>query len=74
MRAREFSRPLVRVTNTGVSSAIDERGRILGRIAHDTSGVLDVDIQPQIGWTPYARTGNWPVFILCLGFEIRTDA
>jgi len=66
MRAREFSRPLVRVTNTGVSSAIDKQGRILGRIPHNTSGILDVDIQPQEGWTPYARTGNWPVFILCL--------
>jgi len=66
MRAREFARPLVRVTNTGVSSAIDERGRVLGRIAHNTAGVLDIDVQPQSGWTPYARTGNWPVFLLSM--------
>lgn len=66
MRAREFSRPLIRVTNTGVSSAIDERGRVLGRIAHNTRGVLDVSVMPRTGMTIYARTGNWPVFILSL--------
>lgn len=68
MRAREFARPLVRVTNTGVSSAMDHEGRILGRISHDTSGILDVQIQPRSGFTPYARTGNWPVFVMCLGW------
>ncbi len=64
MRAREFERPLVRVTNTGVSSAIDYKGGILGRIAHDTQGILDVQVQPREGATLYARTGNWPVFLL----------
>ena len=66
MRAREFARPLIRVTNTGVSSAIDERGRVLGRIAHSTQGVLDVSVMPRTGMTIYARTGNWPVFILSI--------
>ncbi|ASJ72151.1 apolipoprotein N-acyltransferase [Granulosicoccus antarcticus] len=66
MRAREFARPLVRVTNTGISSAMDFKGNILGRIEHDTQGILDVQIQPRSGMTPYARTGNWPVFILAL--------
>lgn len=68
MRAREFARPLVRVTNTGVSSAIDHQGRILGRIAHNTKGILDVQVQPREGYTFYARTGNWPVFVLCVVF------
>ena len=63
MRAREFERPLVRVTNTGVSSAIDYKGEILGRISHDTQGILDVQVQPRDGATLYARTGNWPVFL-----------
>ncbi len=64
MRAREFERPLVRVTNTGVSSAIDYKGEILGRIKHDTKGILDVQVQPRDGTTLYARTGNWPVFLI----------
>jgi len=66
MRAREFARPLIRVTNTGISSAINERGEILGRIAHNTQGVLDVSVMPRNGMTPYAWTGNWPVFLLAL--------
>lgn len=66
MRAREFARPLVRVTNTGVSSAIDFDGSILGRISHDEPGVFDVSISPRTGLTPYARTGNWPVFSVAL--------
>ena len=63
MRAREFERPLVRVTNTGVSSAIDYKGGIMGRISHDTQGILDVQVQPRDGTTLYVRTGNWPVFL-----------
>jgi len=66
MRAREFARPLVRVTNTGVSSSIDHLGRVDGRIAHDTAGWLDVTVQPREGMTLYARTGNWPVFLIAL--------
>jgi len=64
MRAREFSRPMVRATNTGVSSFIDERGEVQGRIAHDKAGVLDRTVVPQTGQTPYAATGNWPVGIV----------
>jgi len=76
MRAREFERPMVRVTNTGVSSAIDFDGKILGRIEHDTKGILDVQVQPREGTTPYARTGNWPVFLLAflvvmVGYALR---
>ncbi len=64
MRALEFARPLIRVTNTGVSSAIDYRGRVIGRIFHNTAGIMDVQVQPRSGLTPYARTGNWPIFLI----------
>lgn len=66
MRALEFARPLVRVTNTGVSSAIDFRGQVVGRIFHNTAGIMDVQVQPRSGLTPYARTGNWPVFFISM--------
>lgn len=66
MRAREFARPLIRVTNTGVSSAISHAGEILGRIPHETAGVVDVFVQPRSGQTVYARSGNWPVFLFCI--------
>ena len=65
MRAREFSRPLMRVTNTGISSAIDYRGKIRDSIPQMTKGVLDVSVTPRIGTTPYVILGNLPVIILC---------
>lgn len=66
MRARELARPMIRVTNTGISSAINYQGAVLGRIAHDTQAVLDVSITPRTGATPYVKTGNWPIFLLSL--------
>lgn len=66
MRARELVRPLVRVTNTGVSSVIDHKGNIQGSIAHSTQGFLDTTVYPRTGTSLYARTGNWPVFILAM--------
>ena len=75
MRARELARPLIRVTNTGVSSSISYDGVINGRIAHDVRGTLDVRVTPRTGLTWYARTGNWPVFaaaIAIIGTAILT--
>ena len=64
MRARELARPMIRVTNTGVSSSIAFDGTVEGRIAQDVKGVLDVRVVPRTGTTWFARTGNWPVFIV----------
>ena len=64
MRARELARPMIRVTNTGVSSSIAFDGTVEGRIAQDETGVLDVRVVPRTGTTWFARTGNWPVFIV----------
>lgn len=66
MRALEFQRPLLRVTNTGISSAINEKGKIMTSIAHSTTGFEDVDITPHTGVTPYAKLKNWPVFLVSL--------
>lgn len=64
MRSREFARPLIRVTNTGISASIDYRGRIVDSIAHDTLGVLDVSVMPRTGATPYVHYGNLPLLAL----------
>jgi len=66
MRAREMARPLIRVTNTGVSSVIDYKGRIQGSIKQGTQGFLDTTVYPRTGASVYARTGNWPIFILAM--------
>lgn len=64
MRALEFQRDLLRVTNTGISSAIDHRGKIGISIEHSTQGIADVDVVPRTGSTPYAQFRNWPVILV----------
>ena len=67
MRAQELGRPMLRATNTGVTSAIDYDGRELGRLPWFTRGVLEVDVRGRQGLTPYARLGDAPVVTLSVG-------
>jgi apolipoprotein N-acyltransferase len=64
MRAQELGRPMLRATNTGITSAIDYDGRELGRLPWFTRGVLEIEVQGRRGLTPYARLGDVPVLIL----------
>ena len=66
-RARELGRPLLRVTNDGITALIDHRGREQARLPRFEAGVLDGEIQPQRGLTPYARLGEGPLWALALG-------
>ncbi len=58
MRAIETARPMLRATNTGVTAAIDHRGRVLARLDHEKAAVLDTMVQGTAGMTAYARWGN----------------
>lgn len=66
MRARERGLPVVRVANTGVSAMIDARGGIVGRIALNQTGFLDVALPPRLAPTLYANWGGVPFAILWL--------
>jgi len=68
MRALELGRPMLRATNTGITSAIDERGREIARLPWFTSGVLEVSIAGREGETPYLRFGDVPMLALALLF------
>jgi apolipoprotein N-acyltransferase len=57
-RALETGRWMVRATNTGVTAAIDERGRVVDRLPIFTRGTLYADVVPRTGATPYVRMGN----------------
>lgn len=70
MRAIEFERPLVRVTNTGISSSISYRGQVQESIAHAEAGYIDVEVTPRTGSTPYALVKNWPVWIISILFLV----
>jgi len=65
-RAREAGRYLVRSTSNGITAIIAPDGTIAARAPQFVPAVLKSRVQPRIGLTPYAQTGNWPVLLVCL--------
>jgi apolipoprotein N-acyltransferase len=70
MRAMEAGRPMVRAANDGVSAVIGHHGEIVKSAPEYEANVMRASIQPRIGLTPYARTGNWLVVCLALVFGL----
>ena len=62
LRAAESGLPVLRAANTGISAAIDARGRVLAALPLNEAGVLDAPAPPALPPTPYGRTGDWPAF------------
>ncbi len=58
MRALETGRPLLRATNTGITSAIGADGREFARLPWFTRGILEVEVIGRQGVTPYVRFGD----------------
>ena len=67
MRAIETARPMLRATNTGITSIIDHHGVELARLPWFTRGILEGTIAGRSGETPYVRFGDaLAVAIACL--------
>lgn len=64
LRAIELGRPLVRATNTGITSAYDAQGNELGRLPQFEEGILRVELPLVSGFTAYSRWGDWPALLL----------
>ena len=58
MRAIETARPMLRATNTGITSIIDHHGREIARLPWFTRGVLEGNVAGRAGVTPYVRFGD----------------
>jgi len=66
MRAVEVGRPVVRATNTGISTFISADGTLGGTVRQFSADALTADVVPRHGLTPYARFGNAPSIVLVL--------
>ena len=65
MRALEAGRDMVRAANDGISALISADGTVKATVPRFKQAVLTGEVQPRTGLTFYARTGNWPVLVLC---------
>lgn len=65
MRAIEFARPVLRITNNGVTAIIDGYGNELARLASNKADVLRHKVQPAFGATPYQNHGSRPLYLYC---------
>lgn len=58
MLALEVGRPILRITNTGITAHIDARGKIVKQLSIAQEGVLSGKVQPVKGLTPYVYGGD----------------
>src|SRR5258706_2605787 len=65
-RALETGRWMLRATNTGITSIIDDRGVVVAHKPPQQAASLSGITQGRSGATPYVRFGNAPVIALCL--------
>ncbi len=59
MRALETGRPLLRATNTGVSSVIGPKGEVMAISQQFQRQVVRAEVKPYKGQTPYSRWANF---------------
>jgi apolipoprotein N-acyltransferase len=64
MRALESGRPMLRATNTGITSAIAHDGREIARLPWFTRAILEVEVTGRQGVTPHVRLGDAPAAAL----------
>lgn len=68
MRALEMGRPVLFVSNDGITAFINAKGKIQSRAPAHEPYVLTDTIQATAGTTPWQRFGMDPVFIIIISF------
>lgn len=63
-RALEAGRPMLRSTNTGVTAVIDSGGRVVARGRQFRPEVVEAEVRPMGGTTPWIRYGHAPALLL----------
>jgi len=59
MRTLETGRPMLRSTNTGVTTLVNAQGQVVSQLPGFVRGELDVSVQGYQGITPYIVCGNY---------------
>jgi apolipoprotein N-acyltransferase len=70
MRALETGRPMLRATTNGISALIDDNGGITARSPQFTQYLVQGNMQPMMGSTPYISYGNIIVLLTCFVMAI----
>ena len=65
MRAVENAKPLLRVTNDGITAIISPRGKVLERLPRFEAGLLKTEVAPYQGSSPFSQYGSLPIVGLC---------
>ena len=66
VRAAETGRYMVRAANTGISAIIDHKGQILKQSGEFSTEVVNAEIWPMQGETPFMIWSNWGIIWLLL--------
>lgn len=66
LRAMETGRWMLRATNNGVTAVIDPQGRVQRRSRQFEAEVLEAEVVPMRGMTPWLRLGDGPIAGLAL--------
>ena len=74
LRAIELRRPVLRATSDGITVAIDQAGREIGRLPARSPGALVVDVWPQPVLSPATRVGPAISWLCLLGASLLTLA
>lgn len=64
LRTLETARPMLTVTNTGITASISPKGRVEAQLQAHQAGVLPVSVQGMTGLTPYASFGDKPALVI----------
>ena len=59
MRTLETGRPMLRSTNSGVTTLVNAQGQVVQQLAPFVRGELEVSVQGYQGLTPYIVCGNY---------------
>lgn len=66
MRALEFGKPLLFVSNDGITAIINPQGKIVSTIPQREVAVLNGTVQPMYGVTPWLTNGTDPIMIILI--------